>query len=468
MSPEKILVVDDKLNMLKLFLRMLRERYSVRTAESAEAASSAIDLEEPDLIVTDVRMPGKDGLAFFRDVRVARPEIEFVFMTAFATIEQAVEAMREGAFYYLTKPFEPHQILQIVDRALERRRLRRRAIELQAQVDRSHTRHIVGESEPIQGVLNLVDRVAESDATVLIAGESGTGKELVARAIHARSPRAERRFVGINCAAIPEGLMEAELFGHARGAFTGSAGLKKGLIEEADGGTLFLDEISELPIPLQVKLTRTIQEREVRRIGETTDRKVDVRLIAASNRDLEEMVSAGRFREDLFFRLNVYPISIPPLRERAGDLALLVAHFIGKLNEKLGRNVEKVDDAALAALERYRWPGNVRELENVVERAILLSDGKRLVLEDFPQLARASGPSVGLPPVGDQDYRDYLDTVTKCAQRHYVEELLGRHEGNVTRAAAAAGVERETLHRIIRKLGLAANAFRPRNGDDAA
>jgi len=462
-SHAKVLVVDDRMPMLKLFLRLLREKFAVTTAESSSDALAAFERDEPDVVVTDIKMPDGDGLTLFRKIKELKPETEVILMTAFADVSQAVEAIHQGAFHYVMKPFEPDQLLAILDRALERKRLVEKTRYLEAEVaSRGGASGIVGTSEPIKRVLELVDRVAASDSTVLVSGESGTGKELVARAIHSRSPRSAGRFVAVNCGAFPRDLVEAELFGHARGAFSGATGAKKGLVEEADGGTLLLDEVSEIDASLQVKLNRAIQEKEIRRVGETRERKVDVRFIAATNRDLAGDVREGRFREDLYFRLNVYPIVLPPLRERRDDIPALVQHFIEAFNRRFRRKVEGVEDDALARLVAYNWPGNVRELENVIERAILLEDTPRLRLGALPELTSPSKTmdvSIETPAEGIS-YRDYLELTTNKAQRAYLERVLARTGGNVTRSAEMVGLERETLHRILRKVGLRADQFR--------
>lgn len=462
-SRAKVLVVDDRLPMLKLFLRLLGEKYDVSTSESAVEALELFERVEPDVVVSDVKMPDGDGIALFRKVKELRPDTEVILMTAFGEVTQAVEAMRQGAFHYVTKPFEPDALLGMLDRAVERKRLIERTRTLESEVaTRVGPTGIVGASAPIRRVLELVDRVAPTDSTVLISGESGTGKELVARAIHARSPRAQARFVPVNCGAFPKDLVEAELFGYARGAFSGAAAAKPGLVEEAEGGTLFLDEVSEIDLALQVKLNRAIQGREIRRVGETRERKVDVRFVAATNRDLAQDVREGRFREDLFYRLNVYPITAPPLRDRREDLPALVEHFVAVFNKRFRKHVSGIEDDAFARLAQYAWPGNVRELENVLERAMLLEDSSKILLTSLPELgARTTGAGVAVgPPAEGLTYREYLEQATLGAQRAYLERVLARTGGNVTRAAEVVGLERETLHRILRKIGLKAEDFR--------
>jgi two-component system response regulator HydG len=459
----RVLVADDKENIPKLFRRLLSDEYEVVAAEDGTRALALIASGELDVIVTDLKMPGADGLAVLREAKRLQPDAEVILMTAYGTVQTALAAMKEGAYDYLTKPFEPDEAQLAVERALERKRLReqardlRRALEGAVQLD-----EIVGKSAAMQRVLDLMRRAADSTATVLITGESGTGKEVVARGIHRAGPRRARRFVAVNCGAIPETLVESELFGHVRGAFTGAVGDKRGLFEEADGGTIFLDEIGELPLLLQVKLTRALQERVVRRVGATDERKVDVRVIAATHKDLTAAVAAGRFRDDLYYRLDIFPIHLPPLRERRDDIPALTAHMLQRHARADGR-VEGFTPEALAALVRYDWPGNVRELENAVERALAVSDGPRVPLEALPEaVAAAARPRATTADELRLTFREAVDVARDRAAREYLVALMRELGGNVTAAAERAGVERETLHRLLKRYAIRSESFKDR------
>jgi DNA-binding NtrC family response regulator len=459
MSSARILVADDKENIPKLFRRLLPQDYEVVAVEDGTRALALIGASEFDVIVTDLKMPGADGLTVLREAKRVQPDVEVILMTAYGTVPTALAAMKEGAYDYLTKPFEPDEAELAVERALERKRLReqardlRRALEGAVQFD-----NLVGKSAAMQRVGELMRRAADSNATVLITGESGTGKEVVARAVHLAGGRRARKFVGVNCGAIPEALVESELFGHVRGSFTGAVGDKRGLFEEAEGGTIFLDEIGELPLLLQVKLTRVLQERVVRRVGATDERKIDVRVIAATHKDLAAAVAAGTFRDDLYYRLNIFPIHLPPLRERRADIPALAAHLLGR-HARAG--IEGFTPEALSALIHYDWPGNVRELENAIERALVVSDSPRVQLEALPEAVAAAG----LPRATTADelrltYREAVDLARDRASREYLVALMREVGGNVTAAAERAGVERETLHRLLRRYGIHSESFK--------
>src|SRR3989454_696795 len=375
-----VLVVDDERSMRELLAIMLKQAgHDVTVADGGEAAIRALQSNTFDLIITDLRMRQVDGLAVLRATKEHSPQTVVLVVTAFASTETAVEAMKLGAYDYLTKPFKLDEIKLTIANALERKRLQDENQALKRQLRRERGfESFIGKSRQMLDIFDTIRKAAESDSTVLVTGESGTGKELVARAFHDESPRRNGPFVSVNCGAIPETLMESELFGHVKGAFTGAVAETIGLFSAAAGGTLFLDEITEVPSSVQVKLLRAIQEREIRRVGDTRDVKVDVRLIAASNRDVAKAVADGALREDLFYRLNVIPVHLPPLRERREDIPPLVAHFVPRLSAELGRPVRSVTPEALAILEHYHWPGNVRELENVIERALVLGSGDRL------------------------------------------------------------------------------------------
>jgi two-component system response regulator PilR (NtrC family) len=462
MRPARILVVDDERSMRDLLAITLRQAgHDVVLAEGGEQAVQALRADGFDLVITDLRMRKVDGLGVLRAAREHAPGTVVLVVTAYASTETAVEAMKLGAYDYLTKPFKLDEIRLTVDKALERKRLHDENQALRRELARARgPAKFVGRSAVVRQVLETVRKAAESNSTVMITGESGTGKELVAHAIHEEGARRDGPFVSVNCGAIPEGLMESELFGHVKGAFTGAVASTPGLFAAAEGGTLFLDEITEIPASVQVKLLRAIQEREVRRVGDTRDVKVDVRVIAASNRDLTRAVAEGRLREDLFYRLNVIPIHLPPLRERREDIPLLVAHFVEKISRALGRPPKPVTPDAMAALERYHWPGNVRELENVIERAIVLGSGDALDTDALPPTLLGAPATDDLPvdlPPGGLDLESLLDRV----ERRYLELALRRTGGVQTRAAELLGLSfRQFRYKLQKHLHRTA-----RNGD---
>src|SRR6478752_5503541 len=383
MLPEKkqVLIVDDEPNLRKILSAQLtRDGYDVMTAEDGEQGLAMLKEHHIDLVITDLRMPKVDGMTLLREALKEDRELPIVMITAHGTVDTAVEALKIGAFDYLTKPFDKDNVRQTVAKALKARQLAG-ADATQAAGARFG---IIGSSPGITELYTVLERVANTPTTVLITGESGTGKELVARALHENSSRKERPFIKVNCAAIPKDLMESELFGYERGAFTGAVTSKPGRFELASGGTLFLDEIAEIPVEMQVKLLRVLQESEFERVGGIKTIRVDVRLVAATNRDLKKEIAVGSFREDLFYRLNVVPVHLPPLRERREDIPLLVEHFVSKFNERLRKNITRVEDDALERLVAHSWPGNIRELENVLERTILFSEGPSIHARDLP------------------------------------------------------------------------------------
>ena len=436
MSDIRVLVVDDEQSMRELLGIMLRQAgYQVAAADGGEAAIQMLKSESFDLVVTDLRMRKIDGLGVLKAAKEFSPRTVVLVVTAFASTETAVEAMKLGAYDYVTKPFKLDELKLTVANALERRRLQEENQALKRQLRRERGfENFVGHSPKMLDVFETIRKTADSGSTVMITGESGTGKELVAQALHWESSRRNRPFVSVNCGAVPETLMESELFGHVKGAFTGAVASTEGLFAAADGGTLFLDEITEIPQTVQVKLLRAIQERQVRRVGDTRDVKVDVRLIAASNRDLGKAVADGVLREDLFYRLNVIPIHLPPLRDRREDIPLLVAHFIKKLAREVGREVRSVTPEAVAVLEQYHWPGNIRELENVVERALVLGSSDMLVVDALPASVRQPRDRDELPvelPTEGLDLEATLDRI----ERRYIQLALDRVGGVQTRAA---------------------------------
>jgi two-component system response regulator PilR (NtrC family) len=436
MAEGRILVVDDEMSMREVLEITLRqEGYEITLADGGEAALGILDAATFDLVLTDLRMPGIDGIGVLRAVKERAPGTAVLMLTAFASTDTAVEAMKLGAYDYVTKPFKLDELRLTIASALERKRLREENQALRRQLQRERgLPNFVGRSRKMLEVFETIRKIADSPSNVMITGETGTGKELVAQAIHQESPRRDRPFVSVNCGAIPEGLMESELFGHVKGSFTGAVSDTRGLFSAADGGTLFLDEITEIPPPVQVKLLRAIQERSIRRVGDTRDLRVDVRLIAASNRDLVPAVAEGILREDLFYRLNVIPIHLPPLRERGDDLPLLVNHFVQKLARATGKDVRGISPEALAVLEQHRWPGNVRELENAIERAVVLGTGPTLQADALPtELLRPSvahDVTLEIPPEGLD-----LEATLEGIEQRLLRAALERSGGVQTRAA---------------------------------
>jgi two-component system response regulator PilR (NtrC family) len=459
----RVLVVDDEQSMRELLGIMLKQvGYDVTLADGGETAVEALKNDAFDLVITDLRMRKVDGLAVLRAAKEHSPRTVVLVVTAFASTETAVEAMKLGAYDYVTKPFKLDELRLTIANALERKRLQDENRELKRQLRREHGfEGFIGKSQRILDVFETIRKTADSGSTVMITGESGTGKELVARAVHLESARRAGPFVSVNCGAIPETLMESELFGHVKGAFTGAVASTEGLFAAADGGTLFLDEITEIPQTVQVKLLRATQEREIRRVGDTRDVKVDVRLIAASNRDLTKAVADGVLREDLYYRLNVIPIHMPPLRERIEDIPLLVAHFVARITKDVGKSVQAISPESLAILERYHWPGNIRELENVVERAIVLGSGELLSPESLPPHLHAprdeQAVSVEIPPTG----MDLEDTLSRIENR-YIRLALERSGWLQVRAAELLGLSFRQFRYKLQKHGLRAGRGAPK------
>jgi DNA-binding NtrC family response regulator len=444
-----LLIVDDDSAMRQMLESLFREQgYAIDTAESVDAALARLRDVEYDAVLSDIKMPGRSGIDLVGELRRLRPDTPIVLMTAFGSIDSAVEAMRAGAFDYVTKPFEPEAVLFALERAFERRALVEENRSLRRALDHTSSfGELIGESPAMREIFAMVRRVAHSRSSVLITGESGTGKEVVARTLHFASPRAAMPFVPINCTAIPEGLLESELFGHVRGAFTGAHTSKTGLIEKANGGTLFLDEIGDMGAGLQSKLLRVIQDREVRPVGGTQAVKVDVRIVAATHKDLEAEIAAGRFREDLFYRLNVIPIHIPPLRERPQDIAPLVKDFLRRHDESGRRNLSP---AALARLASCVWRGNARELENTIERALALCEHEVIEADDLPLGAPAAKPGAEARPSDGEAYLRALARQRVSLHdlgEQYIEAVLLETQGNRVQAARILGVDRKTLYR---------------------
>lgn len=443
----KILVVDDDLEMCKLLSDLLGEEgFSVLTISESLEASKILKKEEFDVIITDLKMRGLKGLDLLEEAKSVASLTPVIIITAFGTIKSAIQAMKMGAYDYITKPFQNDEIVLTVRKALENRLLKREVIRLRKEVEsRYHFHHLIGKSSSMQKIYDLIERISDSTSNVLITGESGTGKELVAKAVHYSGARKEGPFIAVNCAAIPETLLESELFGYKKGAFTDAKTDKKGLIFEATGGTLFLDEITEMPPMLQAKLLRVIEEREVRPLGDTRSYPIDARIVSASNRDIQELIHDGRFREDLYYRLKVIDIELPPLRERREDIPLLVQHFINRFGKEPKR-ISGVSEDALSILTNYLWPGNVRELENVIQRAIALSQHEVILPEDLPTFMREDR-DVNLIEKGlGQKYT--IDQLEK----EYIRKVLIEVGGNKTKAAEILGLDRKTLYRKLEEI----------------
>jgi two-component system response regulator AtoC len=476
----RILVVDDDEAIRSLLIDLLSANgHEVLAASDAREAAERLKEGEFDLVLTDLMLPDGDGMDVLRVAKSRPYEPEVLIVTAYGTIDSAVEAVRAGAFDYLTKPIATQKLLLTVDRAAERRSLRSEVTNLRREIgERYAGGELVAVSAGMRRVMELVQMVSAADSSVLIQGESGTGKELVARAIHFRGPRAARPFIAINCAALPEALLESELFGYARGAFTGAASDRKGLFEDADGGSLLLDEIGDMPLLLQGKLLRVLQEGEIRRVGSTTVRRVDVRILASTNRLLPDLIREGRFREDLFYRLNVIPLVIPPLRERPEDIVPLCGHFLTKYATKLGRQPPSLSPETFRLILAHRWPGNVRELENVIERVVTLSSSAAISANAFRSIFALGGtagapgqlesplseqplseqPLSGQPPAGPP----LSSRTIQGAEKEAILRALAEADGNQTRAAEILAMGRNTLWRKMKKYGIDGGTFSKR------
>ncbi|MFU8856870.1 MAG: sigma-54-dependent transcriptional regulator [Deferrisomatales bacterium] len=454
----RILVVDDEQSMREFLEILLRKQgHRVETCADAPAARAALGAAEYDLVLTDLKIPGGSGIDVLAACKERRPDTEVVVLTAFGTAETAVEAMKQGAYDYLTKPFKVEEIKITVRKALEKAALAQENRELRRKLEAAEAAgaegEILGRSPAMREVFRVADRVAPTGVTVLVHGESGTGKELVARRLHALSGRAGP-FVAVNCSAIPEGLIESELFGHVKGSFTGAVADKPGLFEEAAGGTLFLDEVGELPLPLQPKLLRALQEGRVKRVGGNREISLDVRIVSATNKDLRREVEVGRFREDLYYRLNVVAVEIPPLRERREDVPPLAHHFLKKYARAFGRSVKGFTREVLELCEAYDFPGNVRELENLVERAVALETGEYLTRASLPpHLGNPNGPACAPHPTLPETGTD-LEAVLAALERAYLAEALRRTGGNKTEAAKLLGITFRSFRYRLERLGM--------------
>ncbi|MBM4294809.1 MAG: sigma-54-dependent Fis family transcriptional regulator [Deltaproteobacteria bacterium] len=463
-----IIVVDDDHQLRQSFKKILAaEGHSVRTAASGEAALELVRESLPDLVIMDIRMPGMDGLEAFRRMRAIESRLPVVIMTAYGTTETAIEATKLGAFDYVLKPFEIPDILTLIGQALEAGRLMRRPVEMDVAAEKPAADALVGKSRPMQEVYKAIGRVASTDATVLIRGESGTGKELVARAVYQHSLRAEKPFLVINCVAIPETLLESELFGYEKGAFTGAVSRRMGKIEQAHGGTVFLDEIGDMPFSIQAKILRLLQEKSIERLGGREPIPVDVRIIAATNRDLEAALTQGRFREDLYYRLNVVTLWLPPLRERRDDIPLLAEYFLARFSREMGLANPGMTPAAKVMLSNHLWPGNVRELANAMQKALIFSRGYPIHPEDLSRALVAEAPGREEEPQTREAIRQWIrQGLVSGDSKHVFDEFMDRFAsllisealdltgGNRSRAARLLGISRPTLLAKIDKYRL--------------
>ena len=460
-----MLVIDDEESLTEfLTLLLTEEGYEVTTAGSVGAARDRLAESDPDLVLCDIMMPDGNGLDLLREIKAANPHVAVIMMTAYSSTQSAIEAMRAGAYDYISKPFDVDELKVMVEKALERSELEEENVYLRRELEGKYTfANIIGSSRKMQEIFQLIERVARTASTVLIQGESGTGKELIARAIHFQSPRSAARFLSINCGALPENLLESELFGHERGAFTGAVKEKKGLFQEAHGGTLFLDEIGEMTPTMQVKLLRALQERRIRKVGGTTEEPVDVRIIAATNQNLEERIASGDFREDLYYRINVIPICLPSLRQRREDIPLLAEHFLSRYSDELGVERKRISVEAMRLLETHGWPGNVRELENVIERAVALTTEETITSRDLPPYVADErsrpGEAMALLPDEGLELEAHLEEI----RAQLMAQALERTDGVQTKAAELLGMSFRSFRYYAKKAGL-----RGDGGDEAA
>ncbi|MEK7877147.1 MAG: sigma-54 dependent transcriptional regulator [Pseudomonadota bacterium] len=453
----RLLVVDDEEIVIRSCLRILGESgYEVEAVQSGADALRKVDESRYDVMILDIMMPKMDGLEVLQRVKETHPDIDVIMITGLSQIETAVRAMKLGAYDYLPKPFDPDELKLVVERALERRRLLQENLNLKSEVSSKYRfENIIGASPPMQSVYRLIAQCAPTNSTVLITGESGTGKELIARAIHYNSLRKDKPFVAVDCNALSETLLESELFGHVRGAFTGAVANKKGMFEIANHGTLFLDEIGNISLSTQAKLLRVVQEREFKAVGDTRTQETNIRLITATNKDLKAMVAEGTFREDLFYRINIFPIRIPPLRERRADIPALTFHFLAVFSEELGKKVTELSDGAMNALVNHDWPGNVRELENTIQRAMILASDKVIRRAHLSNIIDSSPPlDLDVPKTSDE-----LKQLKKAAREKSVEDIeklfvieaLKRNSWNVTRSAEETGMQRANFQALMKK-----------------
>ncbi len=451
---KRILLIDNEEGLCRMMEAVLLDAgYKVKSYTRSFQAVEDFAPGEWDLVITDIKMPGMDGLEVLQRIKALQPQIPVIMITAFATVEMSIQALRKGAYDMLTKPFEPEELLYRVKNALTQTELIEENKELKAELaGKFRFENIIGASTGLKAVLERVEKIAIRDTSILITGESGTGKELIAQAIHYNSPRKGKRFVAINCGALPESILEGELFGYKKGAFTGAKENRAGLLETADGGTLFLDEVGNLPMNVQKTLLRFLQEQEFNRLGDTTPTKVDVRILSATNSDLKQAIKNGAFREDLYYRLNVVNIHLPPLRERRGDIPLLAAHFIVLQNSKFGTGVKGLDSEAMAAVAQYDWPGNIREMKNVIEASLAMENEEHLTFATLAQFIEMPEVIFSLP-VDEQVDGDYSSAMARF-EAEYLSGLLTRYGWNVDAAARDAGMNMATMYRKIKKYSL--------------
>ncbi len=451
MQKEKILVIDDERDMLSGCQKFLETAgYAVVIAESGKAGIALFETENPDLVIVDLKMPGMDGMAVLQSIMARDREAVVIVFTGYGTIEGAVEAIKAGAFDFIQKVFDPDEFLIVIERALKLRRARVENSALKQMLDtRFRFENIIGNSDAITQVFDLMRKISDIDANVLITGESGTGKELVARCIHANSKRSHKPFVPLTCGGLPEPLIESELFGHAKGAFTDAKQERVGLIEHARGGTFFLDEIGELPMPLQVKLLRVLEDHKIRRLGSNQEVEIDIRLISATNQNIEALIGEGRFREDIFYRINTFEIHLPPLRERQGDIPLLAHHFLNHFAETSKKTIQGISTEAMVVLCGYNWPGNVRELMHVIERAVALSEEGREITPDlFPE---PIGGGLKVEPQ-TKAYKGHLKTRIAVFEKLMIQDVIEKYAGNITQAAEELGLTRNGLIKKMARL----------------
>ncbi|MEM9729099.1 MAG: sigma-54 dependent transcriptional regulator [Myxococcota bacterium] len=457
---KQVLVADDEDNLRRVLKAQLQhDGYEVHTVADGEAVLKALDDHHIDVLITDLRMPKLDGMRVLEAVSTRFPRLPVIMITAHGTVDTAVEALKLGAFDYVTKPFDQTEFRNVVNKAAKTRELSQTHV--RGDPNERGRYRIIGHSPPMRGVYDVIEKVADTPSTVLITGESGTGKELIARALHENSARQDKPFVSVNCAAIPPDLLESELFGYEKGAFTGATTSKPGRFELAHGGTLFLDEIAEIPVSMQVKLLRAIQEQQFERVGGIKTITVDARLIAATNRDLKAQIAEGQFREDLYYRLNVVHVHLPPLRERPSDIPLLIDHFVHRFNEKLGREVTGFDEDAMSRLLRYGWPGNIRELENVVERCMIFADDGEVDAQYLTPDVRDAGAenanplAATLDPTGGEaGLKQVVREATLKVEREFIARALEQTGGNVTHTARLLKISRKSLQNKMKELGL--------------
>ena len=456
-----VLVVDDEAIIREGLKRILEHKgYNVASSASGQHALECMQKENFGLVITDLKMPGMSGMEVLKAIKVLQPEVPVIIITGYSTVDTAVEAMKNGAFDYIAKPFTPDQILEKVSKALEQKAMIQENLYLKKELgEHNGFDMFIGESREMQKVYRRIMQVAPTDSTVLVTGESGTGKELVAQAIHRHSKRREQPFVAVDCTSLSENLLESELFGHIKGSFTGAIQTKTGLFKVADGGTLFLDEVANISLTTQAKLLRVLQEREITPIGGTQPVPIDIRLVAASNKGLREMVANGTFREDLFFRLNIIPIDLPPLRERIGDIPLLIGHFLREFSEEMGKDLRGLAPDARALMEEYPFPGNVRELENIIERAVVLAEGTVIQREDLEmQVMGEEQPEQSgdyVPLNADElkeTKRQIRERAVEPVEKAFVLHALKRNNWNITRAAEETGMLRPNFQALLKKL----------------